>query len=259
MWNRSLAFFVLGLSVLGCGKSDPATDNDLVDVGAPSAVKDGDAADPGSPASPPGKIELPQGFDPSVPPSPPSSTGKKSAGIEMPPIDVAPAPVIAQRPILDDPAPAAHVTLTAQTLEAILERAANTGQVTVVDVWSLSCEPCLKEFPGLVRLSHELTGKVTCMSVNVDYDGRKTKPAESYRSKVEAFLTSTAATLENYLCETPSEEVFSTLEVASIPAVLVYGKDGKLVRTFTDSGDDIGFNYAADIAPLVRSLLTPSP
>lgn len=259
MRNRSLGLLLLWVAVTGCGKSETASDNVLVDVGPPSASVSGDRADLAAPPSPPGTIELPAGFDPSAVTSQPPSTETKSGGFEMPPIDSAAAPVVARRPLLDEPAAASEIKLTAEPLAKTLERAAKAGQVTVVDIWSLSCEPCLKEFPGLVQLNQELAGKVTCLSVNVDYDGRKTKPAETYRPRVQAFLTSTGATFENYLCETPSDEVFSALQVASIPAVLVYDKDGQRVRTFTDSGDDIGFSYADDIAPLVRSLVTPAP
>ncbi|MGV3485619.1 MAG: TlpA disulfide reductase family protein [Planctomycetaceae bacterium] len=270
MWKRSSVHFLLLVCILGCDKSEPSRDAAQVDaVATEPGINDSpiSPAEPSLPAgassapessSPPGKIELPKDFDASAVPADTPADGGKAGGIEMPAVDSdTPAPVIAQRPVLDDGQATAPVKLTAQPLQATLERATKAGKVCVVDVWSLSCEPCLKEFPGLVRLSQELGSNVVCMSVNVDYDGRKSKPAESYRSKVEAFLRATGATFDNYLCETPSEEVFASLKVPSIPVVLVYDQDGKLVRTFADSGDDVGFNYADDIAPLVRSLVAP--
>ena len=57
-----------------------------------------------------------------------------------------------------------------------------------------------------------------------------------------------------YISETPSEDVFTSMKIASLPAVLVYGADGKVVKTFVDTGDTAGFNYKSDVAPLVANL-----
>jgi thiol-disulfide isomerase/thioredoxin len=255
MPNRSISLLLLYLALLGCGKSEDKTDNAVVDVGKPSANTANDSATAGDKVAPPGLIEMPPGVDPqSLPTSPPPSDGK-GEGIVMPPINPNTAPVIAQRPILDEPTNAKEIKLTAATLESVLQRVAESKKVCVVDIWSLSCEPCLKEFPGLVRLNQELAGNVTCFSLNVDFVGRKTKPPETYRSPVTGFLQSSSATFENFLCETPSDEVFAKLKIVSIPAVLIYDANGNLVRAFTDTGDDIGFSYEKDIAPLVRTLV----
>lgn len=227
----------------------------------------------------PGTIEMPADIDPSSLPNStnpaaengPSGEDAKAKGFEMPsldagapPLDTADAPVIAQRPVLDD-APESQSTatsqstarapLTAATQEQIMDIVTAAGKVTVVDFWSLSCEPCLKEFPGLVALQRELGDQVACYSVSVDYDGRKSKPAETYRDRVQDFLNQSQATFPNFLCETPNESVFESLKIVSIPAVLIYDAEGKLVKTFTDTGDSLGFSYEKDITPLVKSLL----
>jgi thiol-disulfide isomerase/thioredoxin len=51
---------------------------------------------------------------------------------------------------------------------AIETHAKSTGKITVVDLWSTACEPCIKEFPGLVRLSKSLKSDVACIGVSVD-------------------------------------------------------------------------------------------
>ncbi len=252
---RSIVLLLCCTALLGCGKTAENAGSTVVDVGSPKSInpysEGGNAT-----ASPPGMIELPEGVDPAaLSPGPRNSDGE-GGGIVLPPMDAKDAPVIVQRPVLDDPAAAPAIPLTAASLDSILQQAAAAKKVCVVDVWSLSCEPCLKEFPGLVRLDQELGGKVTCLSVNVDYDGRKSKPAETYRSRVTAFLQSSNATFDNFLCETPNEEVYAALKIVSIPAVLIYDANGNLVRTFSDTGEDRGFNYAEQIAPLVRTLVT---
>jgi thiol-disulfide isomerase/thioredoxin len=254
---------------LGCGTSSPDSEQDVVEVAPPSNSMPKTTPQESVPLTPPGSIEMPEGvaIDPASPTATTPAPGARG-GFEMPPLDPDNAPVIVQRPVLDTPVvddkevgesdkEPANVTLTAATLDEIRGAIAKKGQVCVVDFWSLACEPCLKEFPGLVQLHQELGGKLECVSVNVDFDGRKSKPAETYRPRAEAFLSSANATFKNYLCGTPNEDAYASLKIVSIPAVLVFDDKGTLVRTFTDAGNDAGFTYAKDIAPLVKSLIDP--
>lgn len=265
MFVRSLSLTLIVFVLAGCGgqstPEDKAGDNTVLPTASAPTISDEAAAEePASPTTPPGKIEMPAGEVPPEPTAPAESSGAaqpKAGGFEMPATGEGALPVVVQRPVLDDVTADAKVTLTAAKLDAIQKHVAGTGKVTVVDFWSLSCEPCVKEFPGLVKLHRELSDKVTCISVDVDFDGRKSKPAETYRPRVEAFLSSVDATFTNFLCETANEEVYAALKIVSIPAVLVFDADGKLVRTFTDTGKDVGFSYEEDIAPLAKSLLTP--
>lgn len=284
---RTFTVLSLCLVIAGCGGSevkDVATsDNNLLPTANAPAVSEGasgastsdtpQATAPVSAQDAPGTIEMPANVDPNALPNNtdpaaengPSGEGAKAKGFEMPsvgagapPVEAADAPVIAQRPVLDD-APASQTAspapLKAATQEQIMEIVTSAGKVTVVDFWSLSCEPCLKEFPGLVSLQRELGDQVACYSVSVDYDGRKSKPAETYRERVQDFLNQSQATFPNFLCETPNESVFESLKIVSIPAVLIYDAEGTLVKTFTDTGDSLGFTYEKDIAPLVKSML----
>jgi thiol-disulfide isomerase/thioredoxin len=214
---------------------------------------------------------LPPDFDPAETPAQPADAGApKSSGFELPPVNdssaipadahgvrLVAAPAAPQAPPAATSAPdkADKVMLKTATWETITEAVAKTDRVTVVDLWSLACEPCLKEFPGLVQIDRELGKQVACLSVNVDFDGRRTKPAESYRPRVEAFLASVGAKFPNYLCDTASDEVFTAVEIDSIPAVMIYDASGKLIRTFSDVGEDAGFTYEKNIIPLVKRLI----
>jgi thiol-disulfide isomerase/thioredoxin len=129
--------------------------------------------------------------------------------------------------------------------------AAQKGKVVVVDMWSLSCEPCRREFPNLVKLHNERAGQVSCLSVSTDYAGIKSKPPAFYQPKVLEFLTSQKATCKNVLCSIDSEALFEKLELASIPAVYVYGKDGKLAKRF--AGEEV--HYDKEVLPLVAELM----
>lgn len=135
--------------------------------------------------------------------------------------------------------------------------ASKKGKIVVVDAWSTSCIPCIKEFPNLVALHKKHKSDIVCVSLNLDYIGLKTKPPEFYQERVLKFLTKQEATFDNVLCSEESEQMFEKLGIPSIPAVFVYGRDGKLAKTFDNSDaatEDEGFTYQ-DVTKLVEELL----
>ena len=160
----------------------------------------------------------------------------------------------------EEKAEEAKVTLTAGTWDNVLEQVkANKGRIVVVDIWSTSCLPCMTEFPNLVELQTTHGDKIACISFNVDYVGIKSKPAEFYRERVQAFLTKQKAACPNILCTVASDKVFEKLELSSIPAVYVFDAEGKEIKRFDDSlledGEEEAFTYKADINPFVKSLV----
>ncbi len=137
--------------------------------------------------------------------------------------------------------------------------ATHKGKVVVVDFCSTSCLPCMKVYPNLVKLSEEHREEIVCVSFNLDYAGIKSKPPAYYRPRVEKFLQSRKSTLPNFMSTVEAIEVFDAIEINSIPAVFVYGRDGKLAKRFDESlfqdGDDEPFTYAKDIIPFVSNLM----
>ena len=156
--------------------------------------------------------------------------------------------------------PAEAVTLTIKSwkeTEALI--AAQKGKVVVVDLWSTSCVPCMKEFPNLVALHEKFPAKkITCISVSCDYEGLEEEPPESKKPSVMKFLKSTKATCTNLLLSDADVDVYDKIELAAIPAVYVYDTAGRMVKRFdNDSGEygDEGFTYKDHIVPLVEKLL----
>lgn len=139
--------------------------------------------------------------------------------------------------------------------QTIRESIATPQRVTVVDLWALSCHPCVKALPELVKLNQQLDQSIRCVTVNIDFDGRKSKPPAHYQETANELLTEIGADFENYLCSDPSEQVLDELGILSIPAVLIYDEDGSLVHQFTDSGADQGFTYQQDVLPWLRQHL----
>ena len=133
------------------------------------------------------------------------------------------------------------------------------GRVVVVDIWSTACLPCMREFPNLVKLQQRHGKKIVCVSLNVDYVGIKSKPPSYYQPRVEKFLKGQHATIHNFMCSTDAIELFDELQLNSIPAVFVFGVDGKLKKRFDDTlledGDDDAFTYEDDVNPLIETLI----
>lgn len=153
----------------------------------------------------------------------------------------------------------AEVTVDVKSWSDVEQMVAeHAGKVVVVDVWSTWCFPCLEEFPHLVQLHRAHTGALACISVNIDYIGLEEEPPEASREKVLEFLRTQEAAFQNVICSDPEEAVLSTLQIASIPAVLVYDRQGQLRKRFVNDdqqyGDD-GFEYQLHIVPLVEQLL----
>ncbi|MEX2027476.1 MAG: TlpA disulfide reductase family protein [Pirellulaceae bacterium] len=136
--------------------------------------------------------------------------------------------------------------------------AAQQGKVVVLDLWSSSCEPCIKELPGLVKLHQEHPEDVVCLTVNLDFIGLADEPPETHREAATKILTEKGATFQNYLSSTSDTDVYAKLEVAAVPVVYVYGRDGQLAKRFDNEKDEYGkegFTYKDHIAPLVKELI----
>lgn len=132
------------------------------------------------------------------------------------------------------------------------------GKIVVLDLWSTACPPCLKELPHLVEMQKKYASQgVHCISVSCDYDGLD--PLDTYREMVLDPLRQIDATITNVMLNVPSDELYPKLELASIPAVYVYGRDGQLVKRFDNDAGEYegeGFTYAREIVPMVERLLS---
>ena len=155
-----------------------------------------------------------------------------------------------------------EVTLTHANWEEIkAEVAKHKGKVVVLDLWSTSCPPCLREFPNLVALSKKYPEKVVCLSCSTDYIGIKSKPPEYYEEKVKGFLTEQKAAFTNFLCTIPGDELYAEIDLASIPAVYVYDPQGNVSQRFDNDEGKFGdeFTYEDHVIPLIDKLLGSEP
>ncbi|MCC7337850.1 MAG: TlpA family protein disulfide reductase [Pirellulaceae bacterium] len=190
-------------------------------------------------------------------PSQDTSSGTSTGKTTAPPNAGVPATATVGDPPQSDRSQEVELTVAdlAQLSEIIKSHA---GKVVVVDVWSTSCAPCMREFPHLVALSKNTeSDKLACISLNVDYIGLKSKPPESYLGKVQEFLQQQQADqVTNLLSAATDEAVLSEFQLVSIPAILIYSVDGNLKHALTDAntGED-GLSYEGDVIPMVTALL----
>lgn len=195
-----------------------------------------------------------------------TSTSRQSASTAGTTASPDTAPSVKQ-PTVDQAASAEATSATEIKLEPathaeLLERIQKQeGRVVVVDVWSTSCVPCMKEFPHLVEMARRWPEEIVCVSMNVDYIGLPNETVEKISPKVSEFLKSKNAGLENMINligSEPDTDMLTKLEVESMPAILVFDRAGQRVAKITvDNAGEDGLTYAGDVLPLVESLVQP--
>jgi thiol-disulfide isomerase/thioredoxin len=150
------------------------------------------------------------------------------------------------------------VTLAIKDFDGIQDLiASKRGKVVVMDCWSTWCDPCVKEFPGLVEL-HRKYGPddVACISLSFNYEGGKKETPEEHVEGVLEFLRGQGATFDNVIASVPSEELYEKLgfKSAAVPAIFVYDREGNIAQQF-ESGEA---KYS-EVGKLVAELIEKPP
>src|SRR5690606_15975565 len=116
--------------------------------------------------------------------------------------------------------------------------AEHQGKIVVVDTWATWCAPCVEEFPKLVALHEKYSQEgVVCVSVSADGAG--------VHDAAVKFLEAQQASFPCYrLTDSAEQEAWwEKWDLKSIPAVLVFGRDGQLARKFDMDDPDNQFTY----------------
>lgn len=142
--------------------------------------------------------------------------------------------------------------------EGLMEEVArHRGKVVVLDCWSTSCPPCVREFPGLVRLAATHADGVVCLSLSLDYEG--IGAFEEAVPPVREFLEHVGADrIVNLISTEEADAMFRKLDLSGVPAVFIWRPDGSLAIRYDDdrAATTLGrpFTYA-DVAATVNDLL----
>lgn len=131
--------------------------------------------------------------------------------------------------------------------------ARHKGKVILVDCWATWCVPCIKAFPKTVELS-ERYRKDGLAVVSLSFDTLKGGQAPP---RVVEFLQEQKADFDNLISKSDigddGADVFGIAEGA-LPHFKLYGRDGKLLKTFASGDDEQTFTHE-DIEAAVKSAL----
>ena len=149
-----------------------------------------------------------------------ASAGSAPAG---PPVKAAPSP--AKPTNAPKPAAPSNVQLV-DGMELKKAVAALKGKVVVLNLWATWCEPCVEEFPFLVKLHNTYAAKgLVVVAVSID-------DPEDHR-EVVSFIQEQKARFPVYVRKRGSIEQFvqpvDRTEAEAVPTTYILGRDGKAV------------------------------
>lgn len=125
---------------------------------------------------------------------------------------------------------------------------------TIVDAWSTTCGPCKENFPHLVEMHRKYAKQgLAVISLSLDDPSDKAAVAEA-----EKFLKSNKAGFTNVLLDENFGDGFEKLNINAIPAVFVFGPDGKELRRFTMDDPKNQFTYD-EVEKAIIALLDSKP
>lgn len=127
---------------------------------------------------------------------------------------------------------------------------ASNARFTLVDAWSTTCGPCMENFPHLVEMHQKYGAKglrVVSLSLDDNSDDKAIATAEK-------FLRDKKATFLNVLLDEEFGVGFDKLDINAIPAVFLFGPDGKEIKRFTLDDPNHQFTYA-DVEKEVQTRL----
>ena len=143
-----------------------------------------------------------------------------------------PADRVASQPVQQQKSKSVSVAIV-DHLEIMKRIASHRGKIVVLDCWSTSCPPCVREFPGLVTLQKEYGDSVVCLSLSFDYEGFGVP--EDALPPVQKFLEKVSAgSIENLLNRDGADSLYTKMNLTSVPVVMVWDRDGTMVQQFDD-------------------------
>jgi len=140
----------------------------------------------------------------------------------------------------EDKAAGGEVKLERLNWSQLQKRLANPNvKYTIVDAWSTTCGPCKENFPHVVEMHKKYAPKgLAVISLSLDDPTDKAAVAES-----ERFLKEKKASFTNILLDESFGDGFDKLNINGIPAVFIFGPDGKEVKRFTMDDPNNQFTY----------------
>ncbi len=120
-----------------------------------------------------------------------------------------------------------------------LLKSPGSARYTLVDAWASTCGPCKENFPHLLEMHKKYASKgLRVISVSLDDPSDKNAVEDARK-----FLKSKNAQITNILLDEEFGQGFEKLKITAIPAVFVFGADGKEIKRFTLDDPNNQFTY----------------
>ncbi len=136
--------------------------------------------------------------------------------------------------------------------------ASKGAKFTLVDVWATTCGPCKENFPHLVEMHRKYAAKgLAVISLTLDDPTDAKAVAEA-----EKFLREKKAVFTNVLLDENYGDGFDKLNINTIPAVFLFGPDGKEMKRFTMDDTRHQFTYEQvekEVAALLEATQPKGP
>ncbi len=129
------------------------------------------------------------------------------------------------------------------------------ARYTLVDAWATTCGPCKENFPHLVEMHRKYASKglaVISLSLDDPSDAQAVAAAEKFLREKKAVFT-------NVLLDESFGDGFDKLDISAIPAVFIFGPDGKEVKRFTMDDPNHQFTYEQVEKEVIALLEQPAP
>lgn len=95
------------------------------------------------------------------------------------------------------------------------------GKVVLLNFWASWCEPCIQEFPSMLKLIEEMKGDVIMLAVSADYE----------REDIDPFLKAFNVKSDHIkVMWDKDQEVAKQYGTFRLPESYVIGKSGELIR-----------------------------
>lgn len=95
------------------------------------------------------------------------------------------------------------------------------GKIVLLNFWASWCEPCIKEFPSMIKLIKEMQGDVILLAVSADYE----------RGDIDPFLKAFNVNDENIkVMWDKDQNVAKQYGTFKLPESYIIGKNGELIR-----------------------------
>lgn len=240
-WTRARWFVLLatGVSLVGCAE-EPGTS---VNPTPPSVVTPS-ASDEAKPAESTATAPTPEG--------PVVASPEPAEALADKPAEPASLPDLAAAAPAADPVESTEgvALIPIQYKDYLAKIAEGKAKLTLVDAWATWCAPCKENFPHVLEMDQKYASKgLKVISLSMDDPAEPKMVAEAKK-----FLNEKKSTITNYLLDHPLDEGFEFLNINGIPAVFLFGPDGKEIKRFTMDDPNNQFTYEQVEQEIVKML-----